>query len=82
VILAPFNILVALQAVRGLLSVDQVAELLGKSKFTVYRMAQKKQIPSLMIGGSRMFDPSTLALWLTKKEPLLAAAARLLQQAA
>ena len=79
---APFNILNALHAFRGQISVDQVAELLGKSKFTIYRMAQKRQIPSLMVGGSRMFDPSTLALGLTKKEPQLAVAARLLQQAA
>jgi hypothetical protein len=45
-------------------------------------MAQKRQTPSLMIGGSRMFDPSTLILWLTKKEPQLAVAARMVQQAA
>ena len=57
---APYNILIALQAVRGLLSVDQVAELFGKSSATIYRMAQKRQIPSIMLGGSRMFDPSTL----------------------
>jgi excisionase family DNA binding protein len=48
-----------------MLSVDQVAELFGKSSATIYRMAQKRQIPSIMLGGSRMFDPSTLALWLT-----------------
>ena len=79
---APYNILIALQAVRGLLSVDQVAELFGKSSATIYRMAQKRQIPSIMLGGSRMFDPSTLALWLTRKEPLLAVAARQFEQAA
>jgi excisionase family DNA binding protein len=77
---APYNILNALQAVRGLLSVDQVAELFGKSSATIYRMAQKRQIPSIMLGGSRMFDPSTLALWLTRKEPLLAVAARQFQK--
>lgn len=78
----PFNILIALQEFRGLISVDQVAELLEKSIFTIYRMAQKRQIPSLMVGGSRMFDPSTLALWLIKKEPQIAVAARQFQQAA
>jgi hypothetical protein len=54
----------------------------GKSRATIYRMAQKRQIPIFMLGGSRMFDPSTLALWLTRKEPLLAVAARQFQQAA
>jgi excisionase family DNA binding protein len=80
--LTPFNILNALQAVRGLLSVGELADLFGKSPATIYRMAQKRQIPSIMLGGSRMFDPSTLALWLTRKEPLLAVAARQFQQAA
>jgi len=42
----PFNILIALQGFQGLISVDQVAELLEKSIFTIYRMAQKRQIPS------------------------------------
>jgi excisionase family DNA binding protein len=78
----PFNILNALQAIRGLLSVDEVADLLDLSKFTVYRMAKKKQIPCLLIGGSRRFDPSTLVLWLIKKEPQLAVAARQFQRAA
>jgi excisionase family DNA binding protein len=76
----PFNILNALQAIRGLLSADEVADLFSMSKFTVYKMAQKKQIPSMMIGGSRKFDPSTLVLWLTKKEPQLAVAARRIQR--
>lgn len=54
----------------------------GKSPDTVYRMAQKRQIPSFMFGGSRCFDPSELAHWLIKKEPPLAAAAQYFQQAA
>lgn len=78
----PFNIVTELQSVRGLLSVDEVAELLGMSKFTVYRMAQKRQIPSFIVGGSRRFDPSTLIIWLVKKEPQLAVAARQMQQEA
>ncbi|MGB8098196.1 MAG: helix-turn-helix domain-containing protein [Terracidiphilus sp.] len=76
-----FNILLALESARGLLSVRDVAELLGKSIFTIYRMAESRKIPSLMIGGSRCFDPSVLALWLSKKEPSLATAARRLKTA-
>ena len=73
----PFNIIIALSAFRRLLKIEEVfTDLLGKSKFTVYRMAQKKQIPALMIGGSWKFDPSTLIIWLVKKEPQLAVAAR------
>ena len=50
-----------------MLTVREVAELLQKSHFSIYRMAQRRQIPSLMIGGTRYFDPSVLALWLSKK---------------
>jgi len=76
-----FNILLALESARGLLTVRDVATLLGKSTFTIYRMAESRKIPSLMIGGSRCFDPSVLALWLSKKEPSLATAARRLKTA-
>ena len=76
-----FNILLALESVKRLLTVREVAELLGKSQFSIYRMAQKHQIPCLMIGGTRCFDPSALALWLSKKEPSLAVAARRLKTA-
>lgn len=76
-----FNILLALESANGLLTVRDVAELLGKSPFSIYRMAQQRKIPSLMIGGSRCFDPSVLALWLSKKEPSLATAARRLKTA-
>ena len=64
---------------RGLLMVREVAKLLGRSPFSICRMAEKRQISSLTIGGSRCFDPSALALWLSKKEPSLAAAARWLK---
>ena len=45
---SPFNILTALYSLTGLLSVEDVAEMFGKSPDTVYRMAQKRQIPSFM----------------------------------
>jgi excisionase family DNA binding protein len=75
----PFNIIAKLESIDGLLTVDEVAALLGLSKFTIYRMAQKRQIPCLMLGGTRKFDPSTLIIWLCKKEPQLAVAARQLK---
>lgn len=76
-----FNILLALESVHRMLTVREVADLLQKSHFSIYRMAQRRQIPSLMIGGTRYFDPSVLALWLSKKEPTLATAARKLKTA-
>lgn len=79
---APFNVLVALRSVRHLMSADQVASLLGNSKFTVYRMVRQNQIPHMMISGTLRFDPSALELWLVKKQPDLAVAARQLTLAA
>jgi excisionase family DNA binding protein len=71
-----FNILVELDSARGLLSVREVSRLLGKSECSIYRMVRKHQIPSLVIGGTLSFDPSALAMWLSKKEPSLSKASR------
>ena len=76
-----YNILIALESVHRMLTVREVAEFLQKSPFTIYRMAQRRQIPSLRIGGTRYFDPSVLALWLSKKDSSLAEAARRLKTA-
>lgn len=71
-----FNILDRLATIDHLMTVEETSEILSKSVSTIYRMARKKQIPSMVIGGTRMFDPSTIAMWLVKKEPQLAAASR------
>jgi excisionase family DNA binding protein len=49
----PYSFIAALDSYKGLMTVEDVAEILDVSKFTVYRMAQRKQLPSLIIGGSR-----------------------------
>jgi excisionase family DNA binding protein len=72
----PFNILAALHAVAGLMTVADVAQLLGKSNLTIRRMASDRRIPSVRIGGDLRFDPSALMLWLSKKDPTLAQAAK------
>lgn len=71
-----FNILRALESAHGLLTVAEVARLFRKSVYPIYRMAEHARIPSFRIGGEWRFDPSALALWLTKKDPSLAVAAR------
>jgi hypothetical protein len=57
------------------MSAIDLAAILGKSKFTVYRMASRKEIPSLIVGGSRSFEPAALAAHYRKKCPASAAAA-------
>ena len=71
-----FNILRALESSKGLMNVDQVAKLLGRSRDVIYRMARRQQIPVLRIGAGWKFDPSALAFWLNKKDRTLSAAAR------
>jgi excisionase family DNA binding protein len=73
---AGFDLLGKLESQTGLLTVEEVAAIFRLSKFTVYRMVKRKQIPCLLIGGSRRFDPKTLGYWARKKDPMLASAAR------
>jgi len=62
--------------VPGLMTVDSVATLLGKSTKTIRRMVSSRQIPFLRIGGELRFDPSALILWLSRQDATLAQAAR------
>ncbi len=61
-----FNILVFLESVHRMLTVREVAQVLQESQFRIYRMARRRQIPSLVIGETRYFDLSVLALWISK----------------
>jgi excisionase family DNA binding protein len=72
-----WSLIAAIEAHRGLLTIDDVAAVLQISKSTAYRMAQRKQLPSLIIGGVRKFDPAALSMHFRKKSPESAAAARL-----
>ena len=69
----PFNIIAKLESIDGLLTVDEVAALLNLSKFTIYRMAQKRQIPCLMLGDSEVRPFNTHSLVVQEKEPAVAA---------
>ena len=64
------------------MSVEEVAVILNRSRCTIYRMARNNQIPHMRIAGSLCFDPSALEMWLIKKQPGLAVAARQLTIAA
>jgi excisionase family DNA binding protein len=49
----PWSLIAHIQSYRRLMTINDVAEVLGSSTTTIYRMAQCRQIPSLMIGGAR-----------------------------
>ena len=45
----------------------EVAELLGISQITVYKMAARAQLPSFRIGSAVRFDPRAIGEWLRKR---------------
>ena len=56
----------------NLLSVMQVAELLGLKKQTIYVMVMRHQVPHLKIGGALRFDPNEIERFLEeKKQPVV-----------
>jgi excisionase family DNA binding protein len=71
-----FNIITKLNSYDRPLSVEDVVDVFGLSKTTVYRMSESGQMPSMILGGSRRYDPSALAMWVASKEPRIAKAAR------
>jgi len=75
-----YNIIERLGQFDHLLTVDEVGEVLGLSRTSIYRLSESGQIPSVVLGGSRRFDPSTLALWISGKEPRIAKAHRQLRR--
>jgi excisionase family DNA binding protein len=46
-----YNVLIALRAIRRLMTVDEVAELLTNSACTVYRMVRRNEMPSSKSGS-------------------------------
>jgi excisionase family DNA binding protein len=49
---------------KKLLTVREVAELLGENKFTIYRRCERGDMPHIKIRSSTKFDPAQLAKWL------------------
>lgn len=71
-----FNIIAKLNSYDRPLKVGDVVEVFGFSKTKVYRMTESKQIPSALLGGTRIYDPSALAMWVASKDPYIAKAYR------
>jgi excisionase family DNA binding protein len=47
-----------------LLSVEEVAEALGLSRFTVYSWSSKRRLPSIKVGSRLMFRASEVQRWI------------------
>jgi excisionase family DNA binding protein len=64
-----FDIITALEQKTGLITVPEVAEVFSLSTSTVNKMIATRKIPSMLIAGSRRFDPAQLIRWIIKKNP-------------
>lgn len=51
-------------AIEPLVGVQQLAELLGISARTSYRLAETGELPTLKIGSRSLFRPSEIESWL------------------
>jgi predicted DNA-binding transcriptional regulator AlpA len=75
-----FNIITKLNSYDRPLTAADVIDIFGFSKSKVYRISESGQMPSAMLGGSRVYDPSALAMWVASKEPRIAKAHHQLQK--
>src|SRR4030067_2089737 len=50
-----------------LLRAEQVAEMLGCSKWNVYALAEREELPSIRIGRSVRFDPEDVVEFVNKR---------------
>lgn len=49
------------------MTMEEIAEYLRVSKETIYKMAQKKQLPASKVGNQWRFNKKTVDEWLTTK---------------
>jgi hypothetical protein len=73
---APWSFIDEIESHAGLYTVADLAAVLQRSTCSIYRMAHRKQLPSLRLGGLLYFDPAALGMLFRKKSPESAAAAR------
>lgn len=50
-----------------LLDVEEVAALLGVSRFTIYSWAAKRRLPAIKVGSRLMFRPSEIQRWVDRR---------------
>ena len=53
-----------LRKMEGALTARELGPVIGISHITLYRMAERKGIPSYRVGSKLLFDPTVVANWL------------------
>lgn len=49
------------------MTIDQLAAYLEVSKFTIYRLINRREIPFIPMGRIRRFDPLAIDEWMKKR---------------
>jgi excisionase family DNA binding protein len=64
---APTTLVEELRARKGLLTVNELAELLSAHPMTLYKWVKRGTIPFLRVGSGVRFDPRAISLWLQRR---------------
>lgn len=62
------DIATVLESRRGGMSADEVAQIIGVPRQTIYTLARDNRIPAVKLGSRLIFDPARLAAWWRTKE--------------
>ncbi len=71
-----WSMLEEIETHRKPMTAKELGPILNVHPKTLYKMAHRNDIPSVMIGDCVRFDPRSVALWLRRKDPMLATAAK------
>ena len=74
----PSSIADLIRGHRGLLTVDQLSELLSASPKSLYAWVKQGRLPAVRLGASVKFDPFITAQWFKRSSPLKSAGSTLL----
>ena len=69
-----WSMLEAIDQHRKATTAKDLAPILNLTAKTIYKMAKRNDIPSIVMGGSVRFDPRSVGMWLRRKDPMLAKA--------
>lgn len=66
-----FDLVAELETFDRPIKTEELARLLHVSPKTVTRMATRKTLPSILLGGHRRFNPAAIRAWYQKQNPVL-----------
>ncbi len=71
-----WSMLEEIETHRKPMTAKELGPILNVHPKTLYKMAHRNAIPSVKLGDIVRFDPKSVSLWLRRKDPMLAIAAK------